>query len=786
MLTDSRTASRLPDKLLSAKEVLRAKLAGTGPSFPHDRPRRGRPPASRQADPAQAVRRTCRGRVFSRCSTKRRRARSCGYAPRPGAGKTTLVASYLEARHRRHLWYQYDVGDADTRDVRALPAHRRAAARRQGGGGVAAFHVGAAAGPRALRPQLLPRSLLGLAQCRASSSSTTSTNPTRRPSSARHSRRDSTRSPTGSRSSSISRADPPPEFARLVASGRIARIDETELRCTEDEAQAILGGQPVDREQLLRIQRQSDGWVAALVLLARALSPPRRHARRIAGRRQGRDLPVLRGRDLQRRSTGEPARADAERDTAVDHRIGSRRAERQRRSAAPARIPVSPSPVHRSAPRRAGHVSLPRAVPRVPDRGACDADAGRGAARRHRARRPSRRRTRRCKAKHSRCFAMPANGRRCARSFTRTRSNGRARAARRRCRTGSKRCRQRCARAIRGSSTGSAARGSSSSRTRAVPRSSVRTRRSARPAIVGARRLRCQRDRQQLLLRVGDLHAARSLVARAQAAVAQRRSGHARSCKRIARARGTARRTAAAQARRRGERAMRATPRRAHRRRERSQRAGDGGSRSCSITSTGTPKARRAPGLVARIEPILRKPEVTPLMQVWWAVAVLALALHQWTLRGSDRSHDRGPRRRGAIRPRASPVRHRPPGGRCARQQGRSRGGQGTPRRHGAALVADATHALALLSAPAIDPRAAPRAQQGGADIAERALAMVRELDIPSLQMPHFFARLAWARAAMGDREGASRALDEAMARANRSIARCSRSGACYCRSRPT
>src|SRR4030095_17071857 len=32
----------------------------------------------------------------------------------PGAGKTTLVASYLEARHRRHLWYQYDGGDADS------------------------------------------------------------------------------------------------------------------------------------------------------------------------------------------------------------------------------------------------------------------------------------------------------------------------------------------------------------------------------------------------------------------------------------------------------------------------------------------------------------------------------------------------------------------------------------------------------------------------------------------------------------------------------------------------
>src|SRR5262245_42319282 len=31
----------------------------------------------------------------------------------PGAGKSTLVASYLEERGLRHLWYQIDVGDAD-------------------------------------------------------------------------------------------------------------------------------------------------------------------------------------------------------------------------------------------------------------------------------------------------------------------------------------------------------------------------------------------------------------------------------------------------------------------------------------------------------------------------------------------------------------------------------------------------------------------------------------------------------------------------------------------------
>src|ERR1041384_577631 len=34
-------------------------------------------------------------------------------AAQPGAGKTTLVATYLQARKREGIWYQVDDGDAD-------------------------------------------------------------------------------------------------------------------------------------------------------------------------------------------------------------------------------------------------------------------------------------------------------------------------------------------------------------------------------------------------------------------------------------------------------------------------------------------------------------------------------------------------------------------------------------------------------------------------------------------------------------------------------------------------
>jgi hypothetical protein len=43
----------------------------------------------------------------------------------PGSGKTTLVASYLQARGLRHVWYQADIGDTDRRPSCITCAPRR-------------------------------------------------------------------------------------------------------------------------------------------------------------------------------------------------------------------------------------------------------------------------------------------------------------------------------------------------------------------------------------------------------------------------------------------------------------------------------------------------------------------------------------------------------------------------------------------------------------------------------------------------------------------------------------
>ena len=214
------------------------------------------------------------------------------------------------------------------------------------------------------------------------------------------------------------------------------------------------------------------------------------------------------------------------------------------------------------------------------------------------------------------------------------------------------------------------------------------------------------------------------------------------------------------------DRALRATPGRAHRRRKRSQRARDGGVDPAQLHQL-EHRRRVAAALVARIEPILRKPEVTPLMQVWWATQFS----HWHFINGRYAESTEVMTEARAVAERYGLENHL----------------FDIDHQEAAALINKGDHAaakarldvmerrlsptrrmlVALLSSPPLDPRAAPRARKAAADHAERALAMVRELDIPSLQMPHFFARLARARAALGDRDGASRAFDEAMARAS-------------------
>lgn len=187
----------------------------------------------------------------------------------PGAGKTTLVSSYLVARSLRTLWYQVDQGDSD---LATFFYYLRQAARR----------VATRARPRL--PTLTPEYRAGV--------STFARQYFRRlyqglrppfvlvldnyqeapPGSRLHEVvRDAVDElPRGGAIVVVSRSDPPPELARIRAAGTMEIIAWDALRLTAREAAGImrLRGRPrLPRDQVGRLHDRTQGWAAGLVLL---------------------------------------------------------------------------------------------------------------------------------------------------------------------------------------------------------------------------------------------------------------------------------------------------------------------------------------------------------------------------------------------------------------------------------------------------------------------------------------------------------------------------------------
>ena len=191
----------------------------------------------------------------------------------PGSGKTTLVASYVEARDRPCLWYHIDEADGDPGTflhymrIAAQPlAGRRAAALAQYSSDsqqdMGRFLRGFCRDLFAALPERTIVVLDNFHEARATTAHVAAF------------AQGLEEIPEGITVIVMSRTDPPAEFARLVAGRRIARIDPAALRIEPDEAKAMLGNRPLDASVLDQVRRQSDGWVAALVLLREHLSRP--------------------------------------------------------------------------------------------------------------------------------------------------------------------------------------------------------------------------------------------------------------------------------------------------------------------------------------------------------------------------------------------------------------------------------------------------------------------------------------------------------------------------------
>jgi LuxR family transcriptional regulator, maltose regulon positive regulatory protein len=235
---------------------------------------RGRRPTA-QGGLAKTIRPSARGavarpRLFRRLD-RRRNAPLLWIAGSPGAGKTTLVSSYVEARRLTALWYQLDEGDADV--------------------GTFFFHLGRAASRGRARsrplPVLRPEHWLVLpAFTRRFFEDLYGR--LRRPlllvldnyqEVPAHSRLHGAlveglaALPAGSRAIIVSRHDPPEEFARLRANGSLQVLGPDALRLTPAEALDIVSrrGRRLPAPLVRRLHERTDGWLAGLVLLLEEL-----------------------------------------------------------------------------------------------------------------------------------------------------------------------------------------------------------------------------------------------------------------------------------------------------------------------------------------------------------------------------------------------------------------------------------------------------------------------------------------------------------------------------------
>ena len=186
-------------------------------------------------------------------------------AAQPGAGKTTLVATYLQARKREGSWYQVDDGDADAASF--------------------IYHVRLAAGePGRALPLLTPeyqRDLRGFARrffremfaLLQPGAVLVLDNLHEVPEDSALHRvvaEGIAQLPDGVHLIVISRAEPDGVYAPLLASDTIALLDGDALRLTLDETQAIAQRRGIDADAHA-LHARSQGWAAGLTLmLARA------------------------------------------------------------------------------------------------------------------------------------------------------------------------------------------------------------------------------------------------------------------------------------------------------------------------------------------------------------------------------------------------------------------------------------------------------------------------------------------------------------------------------------
>jgi LuxR family maltose regulon positive regulatory protein len=215
-----------------------------------------------------------RERLFGHLDEARERPLVWVVAP-PGAGKTTLVSSYVEARKLKAAWYHVDPGDEDVGTffyylTQTLPPSR--SKREEPLPLFSPAHLADLPGFcrhffRSFFARLPSGGVLALDNYHELSSA-----------SLLHAliAQAAQEVPEGQNIVAISRAGPPRELAALRATERVSTVDWSLLRLSMEETRAIAATRAqIDDATLHRIHRLSDGWAAGIALtLQRAKQAP--------------------------------------------------------------------------------------------------------------------------------------------------------------------------------------------------------------------------------------------------------------------------------------------------------------------------------------------------------------------------------------------------------------------------------------------------------------------------------------------------------------------------------
>ncbi len=184
----------------------------------------------------------------------------------PGAGKTTLVASYLEVRKTKNFWYQVDEGDLDSASLfyyLAELAKQSASSKRAALPYLSPDYLPDLCGFarryfRELFQRLGENTVLVLDNCQDAASDTF------------HLilRQAGEEVPPGSCLIAQSRATVPTELLRQFTNKQLQALGWEELKLTDVEANAIVKLNTKRREaEAVALNKQCDGWIGGLVLL---------------------------------------------------------------------------------------------------------------------------------------------------------------------------------------------------------------------------------------------------------------------------------------------------------------------------------------------------------------------------------------------------------------------------------------------------------------------------------------------------------------------------------------